>query len=71
MRIARQLGWTEAEAFAQPLEYLYLLAADAQLENEAVEAAAPRTPPGSAPRLGGGSSATRERVVSYSLKPRR
>jgi len=66
VRIARHAGWTWAEAQAQPLEYLYLLAADAQLENDSVREETRAPGPSSAPSTGG----SRTRLIRYSLKPK-
>ena len=60
------MGWTYEEFLAQPLEYTYLLAADALLESESIREDSP------APARGQASGASpRERVIRYTLRPQR
>ena len=66
MRIARHAGLTEEEAYSQPLEYLYLLAADAEAENKAIHEAAPSSPSSS----GTGAGAGQQRTIRYVQRPK-
>ena len=56
------MQWTHEEMLAQPLSYVYELAADAQLENEASRAESP-TAYSSAGQAGG-----RQRIIRYTLR---
>ena len=62
------MGWTYEEFLAQPLEYIYLLAADAVLESESIREDSPVPARGQA---SGAGSAPRERVIRYTLRPQR
>ena len=62
------MGWTYEEFLAQPLEYIYLLGADALLESESIREDSPAAARSSAQGAGTGQ---RERVIRYTLKPRR
>ena len=65
VRIARLAGWTYEEMVRQPLSYVYALAADAMMENEAIRANTGNPSSSSAPGAPG-----RQRVIRYVMKPK-
>ena len=62
------MGWTYEEFLAQPLEYTYLLAADALLKSESIREDSPVPVRGQA---SGAGFSPRERVIRYTLRPQR
>ncbi|WNG57386.1 hypothetical protein F0U59_23430 [Archangium gephyra] len=67
VRIARNAGWTYEEMLRQPLAYVYELAADALMENEAIKAST------GSPASGGSAPGApgRQRIIRYVMKPKK